>query len=108
MIIILYRLPIHYAAFRAHIDKLRLLLNPGSNTNAVDENGYTPMHYCAFSDTDGRLFVYFCLINEHLSSCLKELYRNGADCFARDKYGLMPVHYSVYANNGIAVELVCE
>ena len=36
--------PLHYAAERGHFDCVQLLLDHGANVNAVNENGYTPLH----------------------------------------------------------------
>ena len=50
-----HRTALHHAAKGGHLGCVRLLLSYGANPNAMDGDGYTPLHYvCQIHDPQGQ------------------------------------------------------
>uniref|UniRef100_A0A914X0S8 Uncharacterized protein n=1 Tax=Plectus sambesii TaxID=2011161 RepID=A0A914X0S8_9BILA len=86
------RLALHYAAYRANEDHIIALILDGSDPNAADVNGHTPLHFAASTDHEGR--------------CVEALSRAGASFDSREADGFLPVHMAAYAGNIYTVELL--
>ena len=90
--------PLHGAAVRGDVDKVRELLEGGKyDVNCVDEIGWTPLHEAAFR---GHLGVVRVLVSEFR-----------ADVNARSNAGSTPFNsamYSDYMNEEVAVALMNE
>ena len=84
--------PIHYAAWFAHADVVRLLLDRGAEVNVKDNAGLTPLHYAA---KDVYVDVIMLLLNR------------GADVNAKDNDGWTPLHDATWEGHAdVAVVLL--
>lgn len=73
--------PIHEAASKEHVDMVRLLLDRGAETNALDDSGNTPLHFADDIET------------------AKLLIERGANVSARNDEGSEPIHYAAYSQS---------
>ncbi len=73
---------LHLAAHRGNLDKLRNSLKEGTNVDARDEAGHTPLYYAASA---GQMHVVEFLISK------------GAEVNAKDKRGDTPLYYAADA-----------
>jgi ankyrin repeat protein len=69
--------PLHEAAWKGHVEIIRLLLQNGAEVNAKNNYGYTPLHYAA--------------CNGHID-ILHLLVENGVDLEAQRNYGSRALH----------------
>ena len=84
------------------------LLESGADVNTRDELGNTPLHWVCHSlrnknstgnDTQGDHSI-------HAGSLIILLLRNGANQFACNNSGWMPLHFAANVGNTVAVELL--
>ncbi len=90
--------PLHYAIHLQSTSLVRLLINHGSNVNAQDNDGRTPLHLLA----DG---IYE---DDDVSEIATLLVENGADPTLQDKYGRTALHLAVMFENEKLVILLLE
>jgi ankyrin repeat protein len=79
---------IHSAAYNGNVNRVRALLNSGTNVNARGVTGITPLHYAA-----GHGFL----------PMVKLLLVRGANINARDKYGITPLILAAAQKCNLAV-----
>jgi len=58
--------PLHVAAHLGHISNMRLLIAYGAPVNLQDQEGFTPLHYAALSDSYDA--VELLLLYEHVKT----------------------------------------
>ena len=61
---------LHYAARYDHMDIVMLLVESGADLNIVDDDGLTPLHFCAFDD----LRYLFLLHSASIYACENETF----------------------------------
>lgn len=90
-------LPLHLACKYAAVDCVELLLSAGYNTQAMDLNGRTPLHYC-------------CKSNSYISSvcCMLLLEANKKLLRIRDLKGNTALHQAIVENNLTISKLLLE
>ncbi|KAJ3280067.1 hypothetical protein HK104_000952 [Borealophlyctis nickersoniae] len=100
--------PLHRLAKSYHpkaVESARLLVAAGANVNAVDEQGFTPLH-CAAAGGNG--VVWNDNRAEELEALIKYLLEMGADPEAKNKQGLKPVECCRHSRAGDAARRVLE
>ncbi|MCA7009972.1 ankyrin repeat domain-containing protein [Wolbachia endosymbiont of Tribolium confusum] len=86
-------IPLHTAAFRGEISKVRSLLNAKIDINIKDRAEFTALHKAAYS---GQLDVVKLLISK------------GADVHARTIEGSTPLHSAIMSENKTTVKAIVE
>jgi hypothetical protein len=76
--------PLHYAAWKGHVEIARLLLQNGAEVNVRSNGGSTPLHCSAW--------------NGHVD-ILHLLVENGADLEAQDNDGERALHWAAYSGH---------
>ncbi|KAL9041181.1 MAG: hypothetical protein Q9214_004199, partial [Letrouitia sp. 1 TL-2023] len=84
------RTPLHWAAARGDIEKLKTLLQWGAKTNVSDNEATTPLHWAASNGT---------------VECVLALLESGAEVNARSVYGSTPLHH-VFLQQKAQVEMI--
>ena len=82
---------IHMAAIAGHIEAVKQHLAAGTDVNAKNDNGWTPLHYAAYG---GHKEIAELLID------------NNADVSAKDQSRTTPLHYVVAGGHKKAAELL--
>ncbi len=82
-------LSIHKAAEMGNIDAIKQQLANGININAIDESGWTPLHWAA---------------SKVHNSVAKLLIKEGADVNAVNKDGLSPLDYAENETFGLLID----
>lgn len=85
------RLALHHAASQGHYPCVFTLVGFGSDSNAQDLNGATPLHLAAAASNCNAL-------------CVQYLLQHRADPRLRDKRGFTAIHYAVAGGNQAALE----
>ena len=87
--------PIHDAAGKGDIAKIRALLQEGVNANAQDNNKRmtTPLHHAALAGQDVTIHV---------------LLQAGANVNARDSFELTPLHYAATMNHIKIIKILLQ
>lgn len=88
------RLALHHAASQGHYPCVFTLVGFGSDSNAQDVNGATPLHLAAAASNS----------NAQSYKCVQYLLQHRADPHLRDKRGFTAIHYAVAGGNQAALE----
>ncbi|XP_067951562.1 uncharacterized protein [Watersipora subatra] len=84
---------LHYSAYLNQPDIMKLLLERGSNVNAVNEGGYSTLHVA--------------VNNQHLN-CVKVLIEHDCDVNIQDTYGDTPLHDAIGKESTEIVRLLMD
>jgi ankyrin repeat protein len=117
---------IHQAAKNGNINRVRNLLNQGTNVNAREHGGGTPLHFAAVHgrlnmvrfllsrgasvnarNQNGKTPLHKAAMDDHVR-IIEELLRRGARMSARDKWGRTPLHDAVIHYSTRAVRSFIE
>src|SRR5262245_27610644 len=83
--------PLHDAAYRGDVAKVKELLAGGADVNAKDDKSDTPLHYACF---EGRVEV------------VELLLQKGAELDPVDKSGHTPFHAAVFRGHDALAKLL--
>lgn len=119
---------LHAAVMVRRVEVVNLLLSHHAAVDAVDVNGWTPLHWAAMAgycevavvlldhgaDTDviapfgrGATPLHFAAGNGHLGM-VRLLLQRGACAVLLDDYGLQPFHHAVWAKEREAANLLAD
>jgi len=117
---------IHLSAYQGDLDKVRSFLKEGTDVNAVDSYGATPLHYAARRGS--KEVVEFLIVKGadvdvkdkrnlaplHVAAAhghtdvVALLIDNAADIYAKGQWGYTPIYYAAWSEVTEVVELLLE
>jgi hypothetical protein len=81
--------PLHYVAWKGHIEIVRLLLQNGAEVNMKSDGGSTPLRLAAIQ---GHVDILHLLV------------KNGADLEAQDNDGMRALHYATFTGHLLFIQ----